>query len=137
VIRTPVLARTGIGHFTTIPAMISRRSEAGLVTTSRRSPPGLSPGQRSFPAVIGLSRSQLRFCCQAAVARPRAPFLVTMTLPSGSITQRVRNRTVKRSELKCFWHLWLCAFFSRGRLLGSLLIPETDQSKPVSPLLEH
>ena len=43
-------------------------------------PPGLSPSQRSFPPSAVFPAVILRFCCRAAVDRPRAALRLTMSL---------------------------------------------------------
>ena len=60
-----------------------------------------------FPAAI------LRFCCRAAVDRPRVPFLVTMSL---------HNLKIRRRERTACWQFYLvprlASLSNSGRTLG-------------------
>ena len=72
-----------------------------------------------FPAVIP------RFCCRAAVDRPRAPLLVTMSL---------RSPEDQAARANCSLAILFFAPFSESEQLGSHALPVKLMSKPVSPV---
>ena len=67
---------------------VDRQHAAGRLTVTLDGGPRLvfPSGHRSFPTPAVFPAAIPRFCCRAAVDRPRAPFLVTMSLhsPDGS-----------------------------------------------------
>ena len=67
-----------------------------------------------------------RFCCRAAVDRPRAPFLVTMSLRSPNQAARAN----------CSLAILFFAPFSESEQLGSHARPQKLMSKPVSPMFD-
>ena len=81
-------------------------------------------GQRSFTPSAVFPTVILRFCCRAAVNRPRAPFLVTMSL---------RHLTDQAARANCSSAILWVAPFSESEQLGSHERPATLTSKPVSP----
>jgi hypothetical protein len=68
-----------------------------------------------------------RFCCRAAVDRPRAPFLVTMSL---------RYLTNQAARANCSLAILFFAPFSESEQLGSHARPQILMSKPVSPVFD-
>ena len=72
-----------------------------------------------FPAAIP------RFCCRAAVDRPRAPLLVTMSL---------RSPEDQAARANCSLAILVVAPFSESEQLGSHVRPMKLMSKPVSPV---
>jgi hypothetical protein len=66
-------------------------------------------GQQSFPLSAFFRAVTLRFCCRAAVGRPRAPLLVTVTL--GYLEIRRRERTAR-------WRFLVCPRLASLRQLG-------------------
>ena len=68
-----------------------------------------------------------RFCCRAAVDRPRAPFLVTMSL---------HYLTNQAARANCSLAILFFAPFSESEQLGSHARPQKLMSKPVSPMFD-
>ena len=83
---------------------------------------------RSFPTPAVFSAVILRFCCRAAVNRPRAPFLVTMSL---------HNLMNQAARANCSLAILFVAPFSESEQLGSHARPKSLTSKPVSPVVEQ
>jgi hypothetical protein len=81
-------------------------------------------GQRSFSPSAVFPAAIPRFCCRAAVNRPRAPFLVTMSL---------RHLTNQAARANCWLAILWVAPFSESEQLGSHGRPPELLSKPVSP----
>ena len=67
-----------------------------------------------------------RFCCRAAVDRPRAPFLVTMSL---------RSPKDQAARANCSLAILFFAPFSESEQLESHVRPMKLMSKPVSPVV--
>ena len=82
-------------------------------------------GQRSFSPSVVFPTAILRFCCRAAVNRPRAPLLVTMSL---------RHLTDQAARANCSSAILWVAPFSESEQLGSHVRPPELLSKPISPV---
>ena len=82
-------------------------------------------GQRSFTPSAVFPTVIPRFCCRAAVDRPRAPFLVTMSL---------RHLTDQAARANCSSAILWVAPFSESEQLGSHVRPPELLSKPISPV---
>ena len=115
---------------TTIPVLeADAASPAGRLTADggqRPVFPGCQPSFRPsvvFPTVIP------RFCCRAAVDRPRAAFLLTMSL---------RSPEDQAARANCSSAILFGAPFYESEQLGSHARPSSLTSKPVSPVVrEH
>ena len=83
--------------------------------------------QRSFPPSAVFPAAILRFCCRAAVDRPRAALRLTMFRCSPRVRRRERTARLIRQLL-------LVAPFSESEQLGSHARPSALTSKPVSPV---
>ena len=81
---------------------------------------------RSFPTPAVFAAVIPRFCCRAAVNRPRAPLLVTMSLVSPED---------QAARANCSLAILLVAPFSESEQLGSHVRPVKLMSKPVSPVV--
>ncbi len=120
----------------------SRSNLTAVGGGSRNIPENVTAGSFPGSAVFACSQRTILAVSSASVARlrllgPVRHFWSRCLCGQASIMQRVQNRTLGRSELKCSWHFWVCAVRSSGRLLGSLLVMEADQSKPICPKMEQ
>src|SRR6185436_18255069 len=89
--RTPV-HQAVTARATTIPEWRAHAAPPPGRLTSRGGPRIVFPiGQRSFPPPACFQAVILRFCCRAAVDRPRAALRLTMCLYLPEIRRRVRT----------------------------------------------
>ena len=125
--RTPVHQALHV-RATTIPDSSSdAEAPAGRMATVAGGPRIVFPNRhRSFPTSAVFSAVIPRFCCRAAVDRPRAPFLVTMSL---------HNLMNQAARANCSLAILVVAPFSESEQLGSHARTDTLTSKPVSPWL--
>ena len=123
--RTPV-HQAETARATTIPDFeADATSPAGRLSVIAGGPRHAFPcGQRSFSPSVVFPTAILRFCCRAAVNRPRAPLLVTMSL---------RHLTNQAARANCWLAILWVAPFSESEQLGSHGRPPELLSKPVSP----
>ena len=123
--RTPVRQAVTV-RATTIPEFEADAASPPGRLTSEAVHGSVFPGrQRSFPPSAVFPAVILRFCCRAAVDRPRAALRVTMSLMSPS-------RSGGESELLLLAVLLLprlTSLSNSGRTLGSRSLT----SKPISP----
>ena len=125
--RTPV-HQAVTARATTIPECGAHAAPPPGRLTSRGGPRIVFPiGQRSFPPPACFQAVILRFCCRAAVDRPRAALRLTMFRCSPRVRRRERTARWIRQLL-------LVAPFSESEQLGSHARPSALTSKPVSPV---
>ena len=86
---------------------------------------GLSRGSASFRPSAVFPAAIPRFCCRAAGERPRATFLLTMSL---------RSPEDQAARANCSSAILVGAPFSESEQLGSQARPASLTSKPVSPV---
>src|SRR6266540_5357293 len=123
--RTPV-HQAVTARATTIPEY-----EADVASPPGRSAPQGGPRivfpnrQRSFPPPACFQAAILRFCCRAAVDRPRAALRLTMSLYSPEY---------QAARANCWLAVVVVAPFSESEQLGSHARSAKLMSKPVSPV---
>ena len=123
--RTPV-HQAVTARATTIPECGAHAAPPPGRLTSRGGPRLVFPtGQRSFPPPACFQAVILRFCCRAAVDRPRAALRLTMSLYSPED---------QAARANCLLAVVVGAPFSESEQLGSHARPAKLMSKPVSPV---
>ena len=124
--RTPVHQATNV-RATTIPDSLADAARpAGRLTVASGGPRSdFAECQQTFLQSAFFLAVIPRFCCRAAVDRPRAPFLVTMSL---------RSPKDQAARANCSLAILFFAPFSESEQLGSHARPQKLMSKPVSPM---
>ena len=121
-----LVRRAVIARATPIPEISALRLPPCRVRRIRGSHRRVFPRRQwSFPPSAVFPCCLHRFCCRAAVDRPRAPLLVTMTLGSPDQIRR-RERTAHRR----FFGVPRLASLSNSGRTQRLPVPP---SKPISP----
>ena len=112
---------------TTVPDSLANAARpAGRLTSASGGPRSVfAECQQTFLQSAVFLAVIPRFCCRAAVDRPRAPFLVTMSL---------HYLTNQAARANCSLAILFFAPFSESEQLGSHARPEKLMSKPVSPM---
>ena len=123
--RTPV-HQAVTARATTIPECGAHAAPPPGRLTSEGGPRIVFPiGQRSFPPPACFQAVILRFCCRAAVDRPRAALRLTMS---------VYSPEDQAARANCWLAVVVGAPFSESEQLGSHARPAKLMSKPVSPV---
>ena len=123
--RTPVHQAPN-ARATTIPVSQADAAWPPGRLTSRGPRLVFPSGHRTFPMSAVFPAAILRFCCRAAVDRPRAAFLLTMSL---------RSPKDQAARANCSLAILVVAPFNESEQLGSHDRPAMLMSKPVSPVV--
>ena len=127
--RTPVHQAVNVRD-TTIPDSLANAARpAGRLISASEDPRSVfAECQQTFLRSAVFLAVIPRFCCRAAVDRPRAPFLVTMSL---------HYLTNQAARANCSLAILFFAPFSESEQLGSHARPQKLMSKPVSPVIDR